>query len=106
MSIPTKITIKGIFIKEEDETKTQGKATAEDLLLLSGFKRLMVWRITGGEIGVCFESCEVKDGMFLNGTYGTGNTISEACEDYLKKIRGKTLVFNSYADYREEIKVL
>jgi hypothetical protein len=42
----------------------------------------------------------------LEGTYGEGITFELACEDYLKKISGKTLVFDSGTDHRKEVTVL
>lgn len=79
---------------------------AEDILY-SLDKWLETKRISTGEIVVTFHGGWVKDGIFLSGTSGKGKTFSEACEDYLKKIRGKTLVFNPHGgDYKEEIIVL
>ncbi len=42
----------------------------------------------------------------MSGCYGIGDTIPEACEDYLKKICNKTLVFNAYSEHRKEITVI
>lgn len=78
---------------------------AEDILY-SLDKWLETKRISTGEIAVTFQGGWVKDGLFLQGTSGRGKTFSEACEDYLKKMRGKTLVFNPNSDYKEEIIVL
>lgn len=57
-------------------------------------------------ITVCYQDCDVKDGCFLKGEYGVGQTFEEACENYLNLIRGKTLVFNACSDARHEVKVL
>ena len=81
------------------------KAQAQEILLRLG-KHLDVWSFQDGEVGVSYENCELKDGMFLRGAYGTGRTFQEACEDYLTQIRGKTLVFRAYTSKREEIRVL
>lgn len=54
-------------------------------------------------ISVHFQDAEIKDGMFLVGTFGSGQTFEEACEDYIRQISGKTLVFHAYTDHRKEI---
>ena len=54
-------------------------------------------------IGVHFQDCETKDGMFLVGTFGRGKTFEEACEDYVRKISGKMIVFHAYTDSRKEV---
>lgn len=79
--------------------------SAQDTLFTLG-KRLEVWKVHTGEICVCYEHCEVKDGIFLKAIFGCGTTFSEACEDYLYQIHGKTLVFNACTDSREEVRVL
>lgn len=66
---------------------------------------LKVWEIDGGVICVCYQNCEVKDGMFLIGEFGTGLTFEEACDNYMEKITGKTLVFNACGN-RKEVTVL
>lgn len=75
----------------------------ENLLSLD-YANLEVWKFAGnnGKIRVNFKNCEVKDGYFLRGEYGEGNTFYEACEDYARKINGKKLVFNAYSDARKE----
>lgn len=85
-------------------TKEEMKISAEDILLLINKK--ISKRIVNNEIYVSFENCEIKDGNFLSGCYGIGDTIPEACEDYLKKICNKTLVFNAYSEHRKEITVI
>lgn len=64
---------------------------------------LTVFKMINGKIGVHFENCEVKDGCFLIGTFGRGNTFEEACENYLEQIQGKTLVFNIYGNRKEVV---
>ena len=54
-------------------------------------------------IGVHFQDCETKDRIFLVGTFGRGQTFEEACEDYIRQISGKTLVFHAYSDHRTEV---
>lgn len=60
----------------------------------------------GISVGVRYQNCDIKDGCFLIGEQGCGETFEEACEAYLKKIRGKTLVFNACSPSRSEVKVL
>lgn len=81
---------------------------ASDLLLSLESGHLEVWRFQNqsGRIGVSYKNAEVKEGSFLRGTFGSGKTFDEACEDYLNQIRGKTLVFNAYSDMRREVKIL
>ena len=78
---------------------------SEKLLNLEN-RMLKVGRNINGKVYVHYERCDVKDGCFLIGTYGTGNSFEEAREDYLNKISGKTIVFNALSSDREEVKVL
>ena len=71
--------------------------------LLNTENSLVVFKMINGKIGVHFENCEVKDGCFLIGTFGRGNTFEEACENYLEQIQGKTLVFNTYGNRKEVV---
>ena len=64
---------------------------------------LVVFKMVNGKIGVHFENCEVKDGCFLIGTFGRGSTFEEACEDYLERIQGQTLVFNVFGNRKEVV---
>lgn len=79
--------------------------TSDILLSLEG-KHLEVWRSVGHKICVMYADSEVKDGVFLATIFGSGDTFEDACDSYLRQIRGKTLVFNSFSDIREEIKIL
>lgn len=79
--------------------------SSEKLLNLKG-RMLSVGKNINGKVYVRYERCDVKDGCFLIGTYGTGNSFEEACDDYLDKISGKTIVFNAESSNREEVKVL
>ena len=79
---------------------------ASEKLLNLEKRMLKVGKNINGKVYVHYESCDVKDGCFLIGTYGTGNNFEEACEDYLNKISGKTIVFNAESSNREEVKVL
>lgn len=77
------------------------------LLLLD--KHLEAWKFpfeTPDKIGVMYQNCDVKDGIVSMPLYGTGETFEAACEDYLRKIRGKTLIFNARSKNREEVKFL
>lgn len=67
--------------------------------LLNMQERLEVWRVNG-KIAVSLQKAEIKDGMFLCSTFGEGDTIYEACDDYMQKISGKCLVFNAYTKSR------
>lgn len=78
---------------------------SEKLLNLEG-RMLSVGKNINGKVYVHYERCYVKDWCFLIGSYGTGNNFEEACEDYLSKIKGKTIVFNAESSNREEVKVL
>ncbi len=78
--------------------------TAFERLINTGY-HLDVFQWNNGVekgIGVCFQNSEIKDGMFLVGEYGRGKTFEEACEDYIHKISGKTIVFDAYTDSRKE----
>ena len=77
---------------------------SEKLLQLD--KQLIVSKDCAGRVCVCYERCDVKDGIFLIGTTGRGANFEEACEDYLRQISGHTIVFNAESDNREEVKVL
>lgn len=75
------------------------------LLNLPGHK-LRVFRVGETDmIGVCYDGADIKEGIMRVGEYGIGVSFEEACQDYLNKISGKTIIFG-YGDEREEIKVL
>lgn len=79
-----------------------------DLLTVKGL-HLDVWKVsgeTGDRICVCYAGAETKSGVALVGEFGTGNFISEAINDYYRKIKGKTLVFNANGKSRYEIMVI
>lgn len=50
-----------------------------------------------------FKDTEVKDGSVLRNTYGQGNTLKEAIEDYSKKILGELLIVDAFKNKRREI---
>lgn len=76
---------------------------AQEMLLSSG-RHIEFWRQPSGKVGVRYKDCEVKDGQLLHGIFGEGDTLPDACKDYMKEICGKTLVFYADTDMREEIK--
>jgi len=75
-----------------------------DLLAL-GY-RLELWTVDGNDICVSYTNCEVKDGIMLKTVFGRGRTLQDACYDYHKQIKGKTLVFNSNKEGGCEVRVL
>lgn len=79
---------------------------ASDRLLNFEFHRLEVWRTNKNDVCVAFQKCEVKDCAVFASVFGEGLTFEEACEDYLRKISGKTLVFYSCTGKRKEVIVL
>ena len=79
---------------------------ASERLLNLEFHRLEVWRTNKNAVCVAFERCEVKDGAVLASVFGEGLTFEEACEDYLRQISGKTLVFDACTKNRKEVIVL
>ena len=82
--------------------------TALERLLSTGYHLdVFQWRNRESSgIGVHFKDCEIKDGYFLVGSFGSGKTIEEACEDYICKITGQLLVFNSGTEYRKEVRFI
>ena len=77
----------------------------ERLLSLKG-KNLEVWKVPSGDIAVSYQGAEIKNNGFLISEFGVGRTFEDACEDYISKISGKTLVFKAYSESREEVTVL
>lgn len=75
------------------------------MLSLDGV-HLEVSKNSYGAVCVEYKNSEVKDGMFLVSEYGTGIDFESACDDYLAKIRGKTLVFNACSSSRREVSIL
>lgn len=67
---------------------------------------LEVWEFYSGEIGVAYKNCDIKDGEWLCAVYGKGSSFEEACENYLCKIRGKTLIFDYDKPNRFEVEFL
>ena len=82
------------------------ETNASDILLSLQGHYLEVWKV---EDAVCvqYENSYIKDGPVLIGDFGKGGTFEGACNDYLSKIRGRTLVFKAFdGDSRIEITVL
>ena len=52
-----------------------------------------------------FERSEIKKNSMLYSEYGEGKTVNEAMKNYVDKIKGKTIVFNSMSDDRIEYNV-
>lgn len=90
----------------EKSNRESKQMSAHDILLSLEGKDIKVWKVPSGDVAVEYQNCDIKDGMFLRSEFGVGQTFYQACEDYLNKIHGKTLVFNAYSKNREEIRVL
>lgn len=74
--------------------------------LLSLGEQLVVFKDVNGNICVDYEKCWQDNGIFLKDDCGRGSTFELACEDYMDKISGKTLVFDRSDGTREKVKVL
>ena len=57
------------------------------------------------KIRVQYQDADVLEPPMRVSTFGRGDSFEEACEDYLNKISGKTLVFG-YGETRKEVTVL
>lgn len=79
---------------------------SSDILLSLEFYHLVVSRCGEDWVSVHYEDAKVKDGVCLVFDPGRGPDFESACDDYLKKIRGKRLVFNAGTEDRHEIVVL
>lgn len=77
----------------------------EELIKLQDVK-IEIWSNELYKVGISYANCEVKNGAFLVGAYGKGETIEEAVKDYISQISGKTLVFNACSPNRREVTVL
>lgn len=45
-----------------------------------------------------FDKCEIKQGDLLISTFGDGNSPIEAINEWINKIKGKTMVLRAYDD--------
>lgn len=76
------------------------------LLSLTGH-HLSVWRFAPSEdIGVEYEGSMIKEGIMLTSEFGRGATFEMACQDYLQRISGRTLVFDHSDGSRKTVTVL
>ena len=92
--------------KEEfEKAKNYDVMVRSSEILLSLDEHLEVFKNSSG-VCVEYKNSEIKDGYFLKTEYGTGKDFESACDDYLKKIRGKKLVFNACTSYRKEVTVI
>jgi hypothetical protein len=80
---------------------------SSDILLSLG-EPLTVSRDINGKVCVHYDGGYIKDECFLIGTTGRGEDFESACDDYLAKIRGKTLVIyrSSVGLGKKEVTVL
>ena len=82
------------------------QGTALEKLLRLNIEPLIVDKDINDRIMVSYNHCDIKGDGVLIGKVGRGNSFEEACEDYLKIISGKTLVFYAGSDRRREVTVL
>lgn len=59
----------------------------------------------GHRFYVEFKHGDIKKGIMLHSTFGNGNTIEDAVNDYAKKISGEILVIDALTENRREIRV-
>lgn len=78
---------------------------SQRLLSLEGHP-LLFWKNDNDQIIVAYWDCDIKGYGVLIGESGCGYTFEEACQDYIRKISGKTLVFHACTKSREEVKVM
>ena len=71
-------------------------AKIEDVIISTDFK---------GRYQVSFDRSWVKDGSALFGKYGTGDTVEEAAEDYLRQISGQRIL-TEWENVRREFYVI
>lgn len=82
------------------------KMKSSDILRSLKGEKLEVRGDDNGNFYVCYEGAEIKEGMFLVSAYGCGKDFEEACDNYLSRIRGETLVFDACTKRRREVTVL
>lgn len=68
-------------------------------------ERIEIGKDVDGNFMVEYQHCDIKDGPVLRGDPGRGRSIWNAAEDYIKKISGKTLVFNAASASRKEVSI-
>lgn len=74
---------------------------SSDILLTLEHASLEVWKLSDGKVCVKYGNCFINDGIALIDAYGRGSDFELACIDYLARIRGKTLVFESFGKKKE-----
>lgn len=94
------------FVELYQNKRNQTPNPASEILLSLGGESLAVRKDNDRNVCVSYRGADVKDGIALVGLYGKGGNFERACEDYLKQIRGKTLVFNAESPSRHEVRVL
>lgn len=82
------------------------KMKSSDILMSLDMATLEVSKNNSGNVKVQYKGAEIKDGMFLVSAYGCGKDFEEACDNYLSRIRGETLVFDACTKHRREVTVL
>lgn len=78
---------------------------SSDILFSLNDANLCVWKVNN-LVHVQYEYAWIKECMVLVGAFGRGVDFEAACDDYLGKIRGKTLVFEGPFKQRKEVTVL
>lgn len=72
------------------------KAKMSILRTLLKIEECTIWIVPSGQIAISFTRSWVrKDGMLI-GTFGTGDSVVEAAEDYYSKIRGEEIVIEGF----------
>lgn len=81
------------------------------MLLSLESEHLEIWKEKTEYVGVTiqykvrYKNCKIKAGNSVVDEYGKGKTIEDACEDYIRKVQGRTLVFDAYKDTERVVKV-
>ena len=93
---------------EYDEIIQQKSQKSSEHLLLLEEHSLEVWKSDGNVCIAYADNLLSKDpGQYcFKKIYGRGRTFEEACDDYLRKIEGKTLKFGNKRNRRSEIFIL
>lgn len=78
---------------------------ASDILMTLTGAPLEVRKAPSGRIMVMYADGCVKGAGVLIYVFGAGSSFEDACEEYLKQIRGKVLVLHPGTKQRREIQV-
>lgn len=81
------------------------KMKSSDLLLSLSSEHLKIWKV-GDTVCVNYHYSWLKDGSALLGVFGRGQDFESACDDYLRQIRGKYIVFDQPGCKRKELYIL